>query len=176
MKFNKYIVLKEDGRWGMSLGYVEFHRELATTEELAQGMVKGGGRFKIDHDEKKILFYGKSDDFGYPKDIDVALASCYYQVRDEIEDLEFCRTHEESDLKDYTLWYRDELGDEVEVSPVRQASPMDLMTYGMNPVSLRDIYYPPMAKGKNSKNQTPKDAKKKAKAKRRAQKQARKRR
>lgn len=173
MKHNKYIVLKEDGRWGMALGFVEFHRELATTEELAHGMVKGGGMFKIDHDEKQIIFYGKSDDFGYPNDIDIALASCYHQVRDEIADLEFCRTHEECDLHDYTMWYQDELGNNVEVTPVRQATQMDINTYGMLPNSL-STYYPPMAKGKNSKNQVAKDAKKKAKAKRRAQKQARK--
>ena len=172
MKENKYIVLKEDGRWGMALGFVEYHRELASTEELAHGMVKGGGKFKIDHDEKQILFYGKSDDFGYPKDIDVALASCYYQVRDEIADLEFCRTHEDCDLHDYTMWYQDTLGNNVEVTPVRQATQMDINTYGMLPNGV-PTYYPPMAKGKNSKNQVAKDAKKKAKAKRRAQKQAR---
>lgn len=166
MKHNKYIVLKENGRWGLALGYVEFHRELATTEELAHGMVKGGGMFKVDHAEKQILFYGKSDDFGYPDDIDVALASCYYEAKGEIADME------NTNLDDYTIWYMDELGNKVEVTPVRQATEMDIKAYGMLPnVS---TYYPPMAKGKNSKNQVAKNAKKKAKAKRRAQKQARK--
>ena len=174
MKHNKYIVLKENGRWGMALGFVEFHRELASTEELAHGMIKGGGMFKVDHDEKQILFYGESDDFGYPDDIDVALASCYHQVKDEIADLEYCRTGKDYDFKGYTLWYQDELGNNVEVTPVRQATQMEIRDYGLGEQMAFSGYYPPMAKGKNSKNQVAKDAKKKAKAKRKAQKQARK--
>lgn len=173
MKANKYIVLKEGGRWGMALGFVEFHRELASTEELAYGMVKGGGMFKVDHDKKQILFYGKSDDFGYPDNIDVALASCYYQIRDQIADLEFCRTHDEYNLHDYTIWYQDMLGNNLAVIPVRETTQMEINTYEMLPQKNLSTYYAPTSKGKNSKHQVAKDAKKKAKTKRREQKRAR---
>lgn len=70
MKQDKYVVLKDTpGEWGVALDHVEYHRELCNTEELAHGLVDGGGMWRVNHNNKNILFYGKSDDFGYPKHI-----------------------------------------------------------------------------------------------------------
>ena len=71
MKQFKYIVI-EDSVEGIEIrfGYVEYHKHLAPMTSV-RGMYRksnvdilGGGQFKIDEENKKIILFGKSDDYG----------------------------------------------------------------------------------------------------------------
>jgi len=58
--YNKFIISK-DGT--MILGNVYLHRELLPKGE---DTCHGGGLWKIDNQNGRLLLYGKSFDFGYP--------------------------------------------------------------------------------------------------------------
>ena len=64
----KYIIYQEKSKTYFAGGYVEFHRQLAPSSNrnsyLYDNNIIGGGKFKIDDDNKQIIFYGSSDDFG----------------------------------------------------------------------------------------------------------------
>ncbi len=64
----KYIIYQEKGKTYFAGGYVEFHRQLtsSTRNSYTYNNVKvlGGGKFRVDDENKQIIFYGSSDDFG----------------------------------------------------------------------------------------------------------------
>lgn len=69
MRQFKYIVYQKNHETFISCGYVEFHRQLKPSSHNIFGSVDsynvlGGGKFRIDEDNKQIVFYGSSDDFG----------------------------------------------------------------------------------------------------------------
>ena len=173
MKFFKYILVDNCGHYSINFGYVEYHRYLASTEDLANGRVKGGGMFRIDHEEKKVTLYGSSDDFGYPDNIGEALSVCYKDVKYELS--EFFKRHieQEVNLDEYQITYFDKNGEE-HIAEDKSIEVNTLPPYIMhNRPSYMD--YLPMRKGKNSKNQVAKDLYKKKKKKRKEQKLARRR-
>ena len=47
-------------------GYVLFHSDLIPSKKVSATHVYGGGYFKIDDDNKKVILYGESVDFGEP--------------------------------------------------------------------------------------------------------------
>ena len=65
----KYIIYQEKGKTYFAGGYVEFHRQLAPSKSKTSFVnydvnILGGGKFDVDDDNKQIIFYGSSDDFG----------------------------------------------------------------------------------------------------------------
>ena len=188
MKQNKYVVLKDTpGEWGVALGYVEYHRQLCNTEELAHGLVDGGGMWRIDHDDKNILFYGKSDDFGYPKHIAEALSACFTGIKDQIADLLYTMDGKDYDLTEYTITYADEgintmldlNPDKVHlITPRRGSGNNEMQAFSAMPTGLGSYANPyttmPSYKSKGVPKIKPKNYDKKKKAKRKAQKQSRK--
>ena len=63
MKANKFII--QNGR--MRLGFVEYHSELLA-DKKNRTLIAGGGRYAIFENEKVILFYGTSNEFGSVSD------------------------------------------------------------------------------------------------------------
>lgn len=191
MKQNKYVVLKDTpGEWGVALGYVEYHRHLCNTEELAHGLVDGGGMWRIDHNDKNILFYGKSDDFGYPKHIAEALSACFNGIKDQIADLLYTMDGKDYDLTEYTITYADEgINTMLDLDPdkVHLVTPRyggiygggnyEIKSYGAIPTGTAGLYGSPYTmpsyKPKGVPKIKPKNYDKKKKAKRKAQKQSR---
>ena len=113
MKALKYIFVEDHlGTYDFRCGYVEFHRHLLTSKEYSYTKVNGGGKFEIEIQNKRIKLYGKSDDFGYPKDIEKVLRQCYVQLMNEIEEFYYYYTKDEIDTSEYTLVYEDEQGKE----------------------------------------------------------------
>ena len=171
MKHRKYVVIKDGpGEWGVALGYVEFHRDLCETEEIAHGLVDGGGLWDVDHNDKKIKFYGKSDDFGYPKDIEGALSSCYVGIKQQVSEIleTFGENHE---VNDYEICYVDELGVSHTVTQRITAAQHDYILRNY----MNNGYFTNMPSYKTSgiPKVKPKNYDKKKKAKRKAQKQSR---
>ena len=86
----KYIIYQEKCKTYFSGGYVEFHRQLAPSSSrnsyLHDNCVIGGGKFKIDDNNKQIIFYGSSDDFGSvdKKLLKKILEDCRPHVCDDI--------------------------------------------------------------------------------------------
>ena len=189
MKQNKYVVIKDTpGEWGVALGYVEYHRHLCTTEEIAHGLVDGGGLWRVDHDNKNILFYGSSDDFGYPKNLGEALSACYSGIKDQIADLLHSMEDKDYDLTEYTITYADKGvttlldldPDKVHLVVPRHGGiygggNYDLQTFHMLPKDNSGIYTMAPQKSKGVPKVKPKNYDKKKKAKRKAQKQSRRR-
>lgn len=69
MRQLKYIIYQEKYKAYFAGGYVEFHRQLVPSKPKTSFInhdvnILGGGKFKIDDDNKQIIFYGSSDDFG----------------------------------------------------------------------------------------------------------------
>jgi len=69
MRQLKYIVYQKNHEICISCGYVEFHRQLKPSSSNVftsanSYNVLGGGKFRINDDNKQIIFYGSSDDFG----------------------------------------------------------------------------------------------------------------
>jgi hypothetical protein len=102
----KYIIYQEKGKTYFSGGYVEFHRQLAPSSScnsyLHDNCVIGGGKFKIDDNNKQIIFYGSSDDFGSvdKKLLKKVLEDCRPHVCDDILyalEHEFRCTHDRDD-------------------------------------------------------------------------------
>lgn len=69
--FPKYII-ETDDELGICLilGKCTFHKQLATNKE----MVRGGGMYKVDLENKIFTFYGESSDFGMASLEDVKTA------------------------------------------------------------------------------------------------------
>ena len=86
----KYIIYQESGKQYFAGGYVEFHRQLAPSSSrnsyLCDNCIIGGGKFKIDDNNKQIIFYGTSDDFGSvdKKLLKKVLEDCRPHVCDDI--------------------------------------------------------------------------------------------
>lgn len=102
----KYIIYQEKGKTYFAGGYVEFHRQLAPSSNrnsyLYNNNIIGGGKFKIDDDNKQIIFYGSSDDFGSvdKKLLKKVLEDCRPHVCDDIWyalEHEFRCTHNRDD-------------------------------------------------------------------------------
>ncbi len=102
----KYIIYKEKSKTYFSGGYVEFHRQLAPSSirnsYLHNNCVIGGGKFKIDDNNKQIIFYGSSDDFGSvdKKLLKKILEDCRPHVCDDIWyalEHQFRCTHDRND-------------------------------------------------------------------------------
>ena len=62
MKERKFIIVKND-KLIIRIGYVLYHRDLLNKREH-DNFVYGGGKWTIDPKEKKITFWGSSDDYG----------------------------------------------------------------------------------------------------------------
>lgn len=61
---NKFVLIeKPDNCAELVLGDVEFHRNLLWKGQKCLG----GGFFKVKEDNRQIIMWGKSDDYGYPK-------------------------------------------------------------------------------------------------------------
>ena len=183
MKFNKYIVTTDkNGRYGFCAGHVEFHRELASIDELSKGLVDGGGMFKVDEEKKQIVLYGKSEDFGYPKNQEEAFSQCCNLIKTEIA---YAVSHggEVDDFSDYKVVYVDELGNEhsveqkaVQGTPEYRLWEKHSLWKSVAPTVEPYVYSDPIRVSKHRGGRfEPKNAEKKKKAKRRAQKKARRR-
>jgi len=103
----KYIVYQKNREIYVSCGYVEFHRQLKPSSRSVFASadsynVLGGGKFRIDDDNKQIIFYGSSDDFGSvdKKLLKRILEDCRPHVCDDIWyalEHEFRCTHDRDD-------------------------------------------------------------------------------
>jgi hypothetical protein len=87
----KYIIYQQKNEKYFSGGYVEFHRQLAPEKSRTSFVnydviVLGGGKFDVDDDNKQIIFYGSSDDFGSvdKKLLKKVLEDCRPHVCDDI--------------------------------------------------------------------------------------------
>lgn len=178
-KQNKYIVFKNQfGGYSFKAGYVEYHRDLTTTEMLARGLVAGGGLFKLDEERKVVLLYGKSDDFGFPKEPGKSFSECYGEILKEVENAFYYGHKTEVSISEYGIAYIDEKG----VEHVVKGSNKEMQTYHGLPKELIDTrdrllmqsesVLPRVSKHRGGRFE-PKNAEKKKKAKRRAQKKAR---
>lgn len=68
-KANKYILLRYKDKADIRCGFVFRHADLLGRNESDQDVL-GGGYFKFDDDIGAVILYGKSDDYGYPKDLE----------------------------------------------------------------------------------------------------------
>ena len=62
MRERKFIIVKND-KSVIRVGYVLYHRDLLNKGER-DNIVCGGGKWDIYPEEKKIIFWGSSDDYG----------------------------------------------------------------------------------------------------------------
>ena len=62
MRERKFIIVKND-KPVIRVGYVLYHRDLLNKGER-DNIVCGGGKWDIYPEEKKIIFWGSSDDYG----------------------------------------------------------------------------------------------------------------
>lgn len=62
----KYIICDLYNEFTLLGGYVLFHSDLIPSKKVSSTHVYGGGYFKIDDDNKKVILYGESVDFGEP--------------------------------------------------------------------------------------------------------------
>ena len=83
-RYLKYIIYQQNRNTYFSGGYVEFHRQLKPSSNNYN--VLGGGKFMIDDENKQIVFYGTSDDFGSvdKKLLKKVLEDCRPNVCDDI--------------------------------------------------------------------------------------------
>lgn len=72
IKANKYILLRYKDKADIRCGFVFRHADLLGKDESDQDVL-GGGYFKFDDDIGAVILYGKSDDYGYPKDLEELL-------------------------------------------------------------------------------------------------------
>lgn len=78
MRQRKFIIVKD---WNgknieIRIGYPFFHRDLLNKSDEKNNIdCYGGGKWDVDFENKTIILYGASDDFGKPnkKDIEVAI-------------------------------------------------------------------------------------------------------
>ena len=73
MRARKFIIVKTD-KTQIRVGYVLFHKDLLNKGEK-DNIVHGGGSWDIYPEEKKIIFWGVSMDFGKyeKKDVETAI-------------------------------------------------------------------------------------------------------
>jgi hypothetical protein len=71
-KANKYILLRYKDKADIRCGFVFRHADLLERNESDQDVL-GGGYFKFDDDIGAVILYGKSDDYGYPKNLEELL-------------------------------------------------------------------------------------------------------
>ena len=90
-RYLKYIIYQQNRNTYFSGGYVEFHRQLAPSKSKTSFVnydvnILGGGKFAVDDDNKQIIFYGSSDDFGSvdKKLLKKILEDCRPHVCDDI--------------------------------------------------------------------------------------------
>lgn len=178
-RVNKYVVTRDTKGWyKFSAGYVEYHRDLVTINELSHGLVDGGGLYKLDEANKFVILYGKSDDFGYPKEPKIAFAECYDKILQEIEDAYYYGQGVEISLDGYGIKYIDEKGIEHVVEKGKQqmqryyCMPKEIQETSNKLLMQAESVLPKPSKHRGGRFD-PKDAEKKKKAKRRAQKKAR---
>ena len=77
MRFQKYIILKNQftNEVKIRIGYPMFHEDLITKTDKKNGFkCVGGGQWSLNYGNKTISLFGKSCDFGRPKNNDIELA------------------------------------------------------------------------------------------------------
>lgn len=183
MKQNKYIIVR-NGRGGLAFeaGYVEFHRHLATDDELMNREVVGGGLFRLDREGKNVVLYGSSDDFGAPDDLDTIAAILSKEILERVSEVFELVHHEEADLSGYKIQCVDKSGGTHTVDPdapiktsVVNGPPRTDLSFNA-PVVEEYFHDPSLRVSKHAGGRfEKKDAEKKRKSKRRAQRRARRR-
>lgn len=108
MKAKKYIfVINKDGSQEFRCGYVELYEYILNQDKRYKVQVNSGCLFNIDFENKEIVFYGKSSDFGQVHDQKKICKKYYDQIIDFIWNY-----YDKEYPKDYfKLYIRDELGD-----------------------------------------------------------------
>lgn len=62
---NKWIlVMRPNGSLALKLGKVKFHSDLFNSWFKAEDRCIGGGKFHIDQENKEVILYGESVDYG----------------------------------------------------------------------------------------------------------------
>lgn len=64
---NKFIIVKDSEGFKFRYANIDFHNRMVFEGD----MVFGGGMFDLNEDESIMTLYGKSDDFGEPRWIDI---------------------------------------------------------------------------------------------------------
>lgn len=114
-RYLKYIIYQQKNETYFSGGYVEFHRDLAPEKPRTSlvnhdVIVLGGGKFRVDDNNKQIIFYGSSDDFGSvdKKQLKKILEDCRPHVCDDIW---YALEHEFMCTHDRDAYHMNEFGD-----------------------------------------------------------------
>ena len=68
-KANKYILIKFGNLADFRCGFVFRHADLCPSHVSDQDVL-GGGYFEFDDAAQTVRLYGKSDDYGYPKNLE----------------------------------------------------------------------------------------------------------
>ena len=71
-KSNKYILLKYKDKTDIRCGFVFRHADLLRKNESDKDVL-GGGYFIFDDVIGAVILYGKSDDYGYPQNLEELL-------------------------------------------------------------------------------------------------------
>lgn len=102
-KANKYILVKGVNSVDFRCGFVFRHADLLSRYE-SDNSVLGGGRFCFDEENKAVILYGSSDDYGYPQDLGEILKKIYDNVRFCLEEEYYW--HYSEDEKEMPLSWR----------------------------------------------------------------------
>lgn len=91
---NKFVIVKDSEGFKFRYANVDFHNRMVFNGD----MVFGGGMFDINEEESIMTLYGKSDDFGEPKWLDIKR---WIELKKSQE-----KVHIDEDLKGFTLrWF-----------------------------------------------------------------------
>lgn len=108
MKKYKYLFLVKNGNPEFRCDYVEFHMDLLSDKELTGCATNGGGEFNLDFDNKEIILYGRSCDYGRPREIENTIQKCYDQILDAVDDFWWCYTETDYNFKNFKIAYLDD--------------------------------------------------------------------
>lgn len=113
-RYKKFIIVKDlDGKLDLRLGYPIYHEDLIEKEDETNHIkCVGGGYWDLDFENKQIILYGDSMDFGKPKkeDIKKSLESWtkdkwFYFIWTciRIADIEFPEYNKNTNLEEFTF-------------------------------------------------------------------------
>lgn len=88
---NKFVIVKDSEGFKFRYANVDFHNRMVFNGDI----VFGGGMFDINEEESIMTLYGKSDDFGEPKWLDIKR---WIELKKSQE-----KVHIDEDLKGFTL-------------------------------------------------------------------------
>lgn len=91
-------------------GYVIMHYDLIPPENKEE--IKGGGYFYLNEDKKVIELFGKSGDYGYPRDLQTYNPD---QIREAVREVYNDFDYNLSDLSDYKIIWTNRDNKEVEL-------------------------------------------------------------